>query len=80
MDDYYDPFAEDLKQNFAAGEDYSPELEIHVYFCEWSNCWVAYDANTADYIDNEMIVKYRGEGKTEEEAILDMMREVEDDR
>lgn len=75
---YHDAHLEDI--NLHVGEDFSLDVNPHVYFCDWTHCWVAFDSNTADYIDNEMIVKYRGEGKTAKEAIANMMRDFEDDQ
>lgn len=75
---YYDALLEDI--SLRVGEDFSQDVNPHVYFCNWSNCWIAFDGNTADYIDNEIVVKYRGEGKTAKEAVAEMMRDFEDNQ
>jgi len=52
-------------------------IDINSYYCDWRNCWVAYDTN-GEPDDDGVWCGPIAEGRTREEAVTELLAQLED--
>lgn len=54
------------------------DMDIDSYYCEYGRCWVAFDANLEPDENGGQWWHPKGEGRTREEAVSDLIDQWED--